>query len=58
MKKIIGIGGNLMFDAAGMFSGYPRAYVNHDYVAAGTGHLSWPANTECRSRGKLISGLQ
>lgn len=34
MKKIIGIGGNLMFDAAGMFPGYPRAYVNHDYVAA------------------------
>lgn len=34
MKKIIGIGGSLMFDEGGMFPGYARAYVNNDYVAA------------------------
>jgi len=34
MKKIIGIGGSLMFDEGGMFPGYARSYVNNDYVAA------------------------
>ena len=34
MKKIIGIGGNLMFMSGGMFPGYGKAYVNQDYTAA------------------------
>lgn len=34
MKKYIGISGSLLFDEGGMFPGYARAYVNHDYVAA------------------------
>ena len=34
MRKIIGIGGNLMFDTGGMFPGYARSYVNDDYVQA------------------------
>ena len=34
MKKIIGIGGNLMFMSGGMFPGYGKAYVNQDYTAS------------------------
>ena len=34
MKKIIGIGGNLMFMPGGMFPGYGKSYVNQDYTAS------------------------
>ena len=34
MKKMIGVGGSILFDEGGMFPGYPRAYVNDDYIAA------------------------
>lgn len=64
MKKIIGIGGNLLFDAEGMFPGYPRAYVNHDYVlaveAAGGVPLVLPLvpDEECVARQlSLVDGL-
>ena len=33
-KKIIGIGGNLMFMEGGLFPGYGKSYVNDDYVQA------------------------
>ena len=50
MKKIIGISGSIMFDEGGMFPGYPRAYVNHDYVRsvldAGGIPLIIPVNTD------------
>lgn len=33
-KKLIGIGGNLMFMEGGLFPGYGKSYVNDDYVQA------------------------
>jgi putative glutamine amidotransferase len=36
MKPSIGISGNILVDQAGPFPGYPRAYVNQDYIEAVT----------------------
>lgn len=33
-KPIIGISGSILIDSSGMFPGYKRAYVNHDYVSS------------------------
>ncbi len=49
-RPVIGISTSVMKDSAGIFPGYPRAYVNHDYVrtvfAAGGLPLLIPVNTE------------
>lgn len=34
MRTVIAIGGNILFEQEGLFAGYPRAYVNADYVEA------------------------
>ncbi len=31
-KKVIGVSGSMMRDQGGPFPGYPRAYINHDYM--------------------------
>ena len=34
MKRIVGVGGSLMFTDGGMFPGYGKSYVNDDYIQA------------------------
>ena len=34
MKRIVGVGGSLMFMDGGMFPGYGKSYVNDDYIQA------------------------